>query len=54
MKNHLVPVVEEPDTEKGDGKTPVIEVDGVKYTYLICAIYSIFAIFSGLALKKKG
>ncbi len=40
LKNHLVPVVEEPDTEKGDGKTPVIEVDGVKYTYLICADYT--------------
>ena len=40
LKNHLVPVVEEPFTEKGDGKTPVIEVDGVKYTYLICADYT--------------
>ena len=40
LKNHLVPVVEEPTTEKGDGKTPVIEVDGVKYTYLICADYT--------------
>ncbi|MBQ9564585.1 MAG: carbon-nitrogen hydrolase family protein [Synergistaceae bacterium] len=40
LKNHLVPVVEEPETEKGDGKTPVIEVDGVKYTYLICADYT--------------
>lgn len=40
LKNHLVPVVEEPDTEKGDGKTPVIEVDGVKYTYLICSDYT--------------
>ena len=40
VKNHLVPVVEEPFTEKGDGKTPVIEVDGVKYTYLICADYT--------------
>jgi apolipoprotein N-acyltransferase len=40
QKNHLVPVVEEPKTEKGDGKTPVIEVDGVKYTYLICADYT--------------
>ncbi len=39
-KNHLVPVVEEPGTERGDGKTPVIEVDGVKYTYLICADYT--------------
>lgn len=40
LKNHLVPVVEEPTTEKGDGKTPVVEVDGVKYTYLICADYT--------------
>lgn len=40
LKNHLVPVVEEPFTERGDGKTPVIEVDGVKYTYLICADYT--------------
>ena len=40
LKNHLVPVVEEPETEKGDGKTPVIEVDGVKYTYLICADFT--------------
>lgn len=40
IKNHLVPVVEEPFTEKGDGKTPVVEVDGVKYTYLICADYT--------------
>lgn len=40
LKNHLVPIVEEPFTEKGDGKTPVIEVDGVKYTYLICADYT--------------
>ena len=40
LKNHLVPVVEEPETERGDGKTPVIEVDGVKYTYLICAAYT--------------
>ena len=40
LKNHLVPVVEEPETEKGDGKTPIIEVDGVKYTYLICADYT--------------
>ena len=40
LKNHLVPVVEEPFTEKGDGKTPVIEVDSVKYTYLICADYT--------------
>lgn len=39
-KNHLVPVVEEPETEKGDGNTPVVEVDGVKYTYLICADYT--------------
>ena len=35
-----MPVVEEPNKEKGDGKTPVIEVDGVKYTYLICADYT--------------
>ena len=40
LKNHLVPVVEEPETERGDGKTPVIEVDGVKYTFLICADYT--------------
>ncbi|MBR3624117.1 MAG: hypothetical protein IKN43_12315, partial [Selenomonadaceae bacterium] len=40
LKNHLVPVVEEPFTERGDGKTPVIEADGVKYTYLICADYT--------------
>lgn len=40
VKNHLVPVVEEPSTEKGDGKTPIVEVDGVKYTYLICADYT--------------
>lgn len=40
VKNHLVPVVEEPVTEKGDGKTPIVEVDGVKYTYLICADYT--------------
>ena len=40
LKNHLVPVVEEPETERGDGKTPVVEVDGVKYTYLICADYT--------------
>lgn len=40
IKNHLVPVVEEPFTQKGDGKTPVVEVDGVKYTYLICADYT--------------
>lgn len=39
-KNHLVPIVEEPVTEKGDGKTPIVEVDGVKYTYLICADYT--------------
>ncbi len=40
VKSHLVPVVEEPFAEKGDGKTPVVEVDGVKYTYLICADYT--------------
>ena len=40
VKNHLVPVVEEPFTVKGDGKTPVVEVDGIKYTYLICADYT--------------
>ena len=40
LKNHLVPVVEEPETERGDGNTPVVEVDGVKYTYLICADYT--------------
>lgn len=40
LKNHLVPVVEEPFTERGDGKIPIIEVDGVKYTYLICADYT--------------
>lgn len=39
-KNHLVPVVEEPFNVKGDGKTPVIDVDGIKYTYLICADYA--------------
>lgn len=39
-KNHLVPVVEEPTTERGDGKTPVIEVDGIKITYLICADFT--------------
>lgn len=39
-KNHLVPVVEEPFNVKGDGKTPVMEVDGIKYTYLICADYT--------------
>ncbi len=40
VKNHLVPVVEEPTTKKGDGKTPIVEIDGVKYTYLICADYT--------------
>ena len=40
VKNHLVPVVEEPVTAKGDGKTPIVEVDGIKYTYLICADYT--------------
>lgn len=40
LKSHLVPVVEEPFTERGDGKTPVLEVDGVKYTYLICSDYT--------------
>lgn len=40
VKNHLVPVVEEPFTKKGDGNTPIVEVDGVKYTYLICADYT--------------
>ena len=40
LKNHLVPVVEEPFTEKGDGETPIVEVDGVKYTYLVCADYT--------------
>lgn len=39
-KNHLVPVVEEPFSEKGDGKTPMVEVDGVKIIYLICADYT--------------
>ena len=39
-KNNLVPVVEEPTTERGDGKTPVIEVDGIKVTYLICADFT--------------
>lgn len=39
-KNHLVPVVEEPVSERGDGKTPIIEVDGIKITYLICADYT--------------
>ena len=40
LKNHLVPVVEEPETEIGDGNTPIFEIDGVKYTYLICADYT--------------
>ena len=40
VKNHLVPVVEEPFTAKGDGQTPIVEADGVKYTYLICADYT--------------
>lgn len=40
VKNHLVPVVEEPITEKGDGNTPIVEVDGIKYSYLICADYT--------------
>ena len=40
VKNHLVPVVEEPHTQRGDGSTPIIEADGVKYTYLICADYT--------------
>ena len=40
VKNHLVPVVEEPHAEKGNGETPIVEVDGVKYTYLICADYT--------------
>lgn len=40
IKNNLVPVVEEPFSEKGDGKTPIVEVDGIKYTYLICADYT--------------
>lgn len=40
VKNHLVPVVEEPFTEKGDGNTPIVEVDGIKYAYLICADYT--------------
>lgn len=40
LKNHLVPVVEEPFTEKGDGNTPMVEVDGVKIIYLICADYT--------------
>lgn len=40
IKNNLVPVVEEPFSEKGDGKTPIVEVDGVKYTFLICADYT--------------
>lgn len=39
-KNHLVPVVEEPTSERGDGNTPIVEVDGVKITYLICADYT--------------
>lgn len=39
-KNHLVPVVEEPTTERGDGITPVIDVDGIKVTYLICADFT--------------
>lgn len=40
VKNHLVPVVEEPFTVKGDGKTPIVEIDGIKFTYLICADYT--------------
>ena len=40
MKNHLVPVVEEPFSEKGNGITPIVEVDGVKIAYLICADYT--------------
>ncbi len=40
VKNHLVPVVEEPFTAKGDGNTPIVEVDGIKYAYLICADYT--------------
>lgn len=40
VKNNLVPVVEEPVTVRGDGKTPVVEVDGIKYTYMICADYT--------------
>lgn len=40
LKNHLVPVVEEPVTEKGDGNTPMVEVDGVKIIYLLCADYT--------------
>lgn len=39
-KNNLVPVVEEPTSERGDGNTPVIEVDGIKITYLICADFT--------------
>ena len=39
-KNNLVPVIEEPYTEKGDGKTPIVEIDGVKIAYLICADYT--------------
>ncbi len=39
-KNNLVPVVEEPTSQRGDGKTPVIEVDGMKITYLICADFT--------------
>ena len=27
-------------TERGDGSTPTVEVDGVVYTYLICADYT--------------
>lgn len=40
LKNHLVPVVEEPVTVKGDGNTPMVEVDGSKIIYLICADYT--------------
>lgn len=39
-KNHLVPLGEELTSERGYGKTSVVEVDGVKYTYLICADYT--------------
>ena len=40
IDNPFVPVVEEPFTTKGDGRTPIVEADGIKYTYLICADYT--------------
>ena len=37
VKNHLESVVEKLFNEKGEDKTPIVEVDGIKYIYLICA-----------------